>query len=83
MSYYYGKTIDAAIEEGLKDLGATKEQVDITVIEEPTKGVLGIGAKKAKVQVELKVEDSKRASDFLEGLFNLLKIPIKPQKEEM
>ena len=75
MSYYYGKTIDAAIEEGLKDLGATKEQVDITVIEEPTKGVLGIGAKKAKVQIELKVEDSKRASDFLDGLFDLLKIP--------
>ena len=49
MSYYYGKTVESAIEEGLKDLGVTKEQVEITVIEEATKGVLGIGAKKAKI----------------------------------
>jgi spoIIIJ-associated protein len=74
MSYYYGKTIDAAIEEGLKDLGVTKEQVEITVVEEPVKGVLGIGAKKAKIKMEVKVEDSKRASDFLDGLFDLLKV---------
>ena len=74
MAYYYGKTIDMAIEEGLKDLGVSKEQVNITVIEEPTKGVLGIGGKKAKVQIEVKVEDSKRAANFLEGLFEKLNV---------
>ena len=74
MSYYYGKTVDSAIEEGLKDLGVTKEQVEITVVEEPVKGVLGIGSKKAKIKMEVKVEDSKRASDFLDGLFDLLKV---------
>lgn len=82
MSYYYGKTVEAAIEEGLKDLGATKEQCNITVIEEPTKGVLGIGGKKAKVLVELKIEDSKRATKFLDGLFDLLKIPASSEVVE-
>ena len=82
MSYYYGKTVEAAIEEGLKDLGATKEQCNITVIEEPTKGVLGFGGKKAKVLVELKIEDSKRATKFLDGLFDLLKIPASSEVVE-
>lgn len=74
MGYYFGKTVDSAIEEGLKDLGVTKEQVEITVIEEATKGVLGIGAKKAKIKMEIIVEDSKRASDFLDGLFEKLNV---------
>ena len=74
MGYYFGKTVDSAIEEGLKDLGVTKDQVEITVIEEATKGVLGIGAKKAKIKMEIIVEDSKRASDFLEGLFEKLNV---------
>lgn len=75
MSYFYGKTVDAAIEEGLKELGVSKEKVNITVVEEPTKGVLGIGGKKAKVLIEVKVEDSERAVKFLDGLFDLLKVP--------
>lgn len=82
MNYYYGKTVDAAIEEGLKNLGVTKEQVEITVIEEPTKGVLGIGGKKAKISMEVKVEDSKRAVEFLDGLFDILKIPASTEVVE-
>ena len=74
MGYYYGKSVDSAIEEGLKDLGVSKEQVEITVIEEAQKGLLGLGGKKAKVKIEVKVEDSKRASDFLDGLFEKLNV---------
>ena len=74
MAYYFGKSIDSAIEEGLNNLGVSKEQVNITVIEEPTKGLLGIGGKKAKVKIELKVEDSKRVTDFLDGLFDKINV---------
>ena len=36
--------------------------------------MLGLGGKKAKVKIEVKVEDSKRASDFLDGLFEKLNV---------
>ena len=37
MPTYYGKTVEEAIEEGLKELGLNREQADIRVVEEPKK----------------------------------------------
>ncbi|MCQ2551750.1 MAG: protein jag [Clostridia bacterium] len=48
----WGDSIDAAVELALQDLKLTKDQVTVTVLEEPSKGFLGIGAKLAKVRVE-------------------------------
>ena len=50
----WGKDIDEAVELALIDLKVSREDVDVTVLEEPTKGFLGIGAKLAKVKVEKK-----------------------------
>ena len=50
-----GKTVDEAIESALKELQAKIEDVEIEVIDEPSKGLLGIlGTKQAKVVVRLK-----------------------------
>lgn len=49
------KTIDEAVELALKELKATKEQVEVEVLEQPSKGIFGlIGSKMAKVKVILK-----------------------------
>ncbi|MDF2590621.1 MAG: DNA-binding protein [Clostridia bacterium] len=53
------KTVEEAIELALKDLNATKEQVTIEVLEQPSKGLFGLGARKATVQVRLKEVASK------------------------
>ena len=50
----WGKDIDEAVELALIDLKVSREDVEVTVLEEPTKGFLGIGAKLAKVKVEKK-----------------------------
>ena len=50
----WGKDIDEAVELALIDLKVSKDDVEVTVLEEPTKGFLGIGAKLAKVRVEKK-----------------------------
>lgn len=52
----WGKDVDEAVRLALEDLGATEDQIKVTVIEEPSKGFLGLGAKLAKVRVEL-IED--------------------------
>lgn len=72
---FCGKTIDSAIEIGLKELGLNKEEAIITVIEEGSKGVLGIGGKKAVVNIESKKEGTKRVINFIDTLFEKLNIP--------
>jgi spoIIIJ-associated protein len=49
------KTIEEAIELALKELNATKDQVEIEVLEQPSRGIFGlIGTKMAKVKVSVK-----------------------------
>jgi spoIIIJ-associated protein len=48
----WGRDVDEAVRLALEDLGLSEDQVMVTVIEEPTKGFLGIGQKLAKVRVE-------------------------------
>lgn len=77
MPTYYGKTVEEAIEEGLKELGLDREQADIRVVEEPKKGFLGLNSKKAEVEVNAKKSDGERAKEFLEGLFPIMNVNAK------
>ena len=56
----YGKDIEEAVNLALDDLGLTEEEVEITVLEQPSKGFLGIGSKLAKVRVERKKSDTEK-----------------------
>ena len=51
-------TTEEALEAALKELGVSREQVSVKVIHEPTKGILGLGAKLAKIRVTLKEDVS-------------------------
>jgi spoIIIJ-associated protein len=45
------KTVDAAIEKGLDILGVSRDEVEIEVIKEASRGILGIGASDAVVRL--------------------------------
>lgn len=50
-----GKTTDEAIEAALKELGVPREDVEVEILEYPTRGLFGfIGSKAAKVKVCLR-----------------------------
>lgn len=49
-----GKTVEDAVSAALADLGATAADVEVKILEKPSKGFLGFGARPAKVQVTLK-----------------------------
>ena len=51
-------TTEEALESALKELGVSRDQVSVKVIHEPTKGILGLGAKLAKIRVTLKEDVS-------------------------
>jgi len=46
---FYGKNVDAAIAKGLEQLGLTREQVEVKVLDEGSHGVFGLFAKMARV----------------------------------
>jgi len=50
----WGQDVDEAVKLALKDLNCTVDQVEIKVLEEPSKGFLGLGSKLAKVRVTMK-----------------------------
>ena len=53
----WGKEVETATALALDELKCSKDEVKITVLEEPSRGFLGIGSKLAKVRVE-KIEVS-------------------------
>ena len=79
---FTAKTVEEAIENGLKEMGLTKDKAEIKVIEEPTKGFLGIAAKKARVEIEAKKTDGERAVEFLNGLLDLMNVNAKSNLTE-
>ena len=61
----YGRTIEEAVSLAAADLNLTVEDVEVEVLEEPKKGILGIGAKSAKVRVVPKKTPEKIALAFV------------------
>jgi len=60
-----GKSVEEAIEIALRDLSSDREQVEITVLSEPTKGFLGLGGKAATVLVTKKRDPESAAKAFM------------------
>lgn len=73
-----GKTVDEAVAEALKELNATKDEVEIIVLEEGSKGFLGlIGSKNAVVKVKRNFNPEKIAENFLREMFLAMGILVK------
>lgn len=63
------KTVDEAVMDALVELGLTSDQVDVEVLEEGSKGILGLfGTKLARVRVTQKIDLKDVAKDFLNKL---------------
>lgn len=52
----WGVDVEEAVKLALMDLKLSRDEVEVTVLEEPSKGFFGIGSKLAKVRVEKKKE---------------------------
>ena len=82
MAIFYGKSVDEAIANALKELNITKDKAKITVLEEAQKGFFGIGSKDAKIEVLAVEDDGERASNFINGLLEIMKIPATAEIKE-
>ena len=66
------RSIDEAIEEGLAQLGLSLDEADIEILDEGTKGLFGLGAKRARVLIKGKDTPAVRAERFLTQLTSLM-----------
>lgn len=62
MSNFEGSTVEEAIQKGLTQLGLSREEVEVEVVEEAKKGFLGLGKKTAKVKMTAKQPTTKAES---------------------
>ncbi|WP_232698012.1 RNA-binding cell elongation regulator Jag/EloR [Brevibacillus daliensis] len=71
------KTIDEAVDKALQELGVTKERVSVRVLEEPSKGFLGlIGTRDAKVEVELNYDPVEEGRSFLADVLRQMDLQV-------
>lgn len=70
-----GKTVEDAINDGLQQLGVTIDQVETNVLQVPDSGLMKLfGKKEAIVEVKLINDPEQRAFDFLNEVFNAMKV---------
>ena len=79
---FTAKTVEEAIALGLKTLELEESQVDITVKEQPTKGLFGIAKGKAVVEITRKKEKNDKLVDFLQTILDLMDANAKVKMEE-
>ncbi len=79
-----GKTEDEAIASALSQLGMSREEVSVEVLERAKSGFLGIGASPAKVKVSYEVVETgaEKAEAFLKGLLERLGSDAVPVVED-
>lgn len=73
-----GKTIEEAVESALAELGVSREEVEVDVLEKPSRGFLGlIGAKPGKVRVRVIEKPARKAQQLLERIFEIMGLTVK------
>lgn len=76
------KTVDLAVEAACAELGVSRDAVDIEILEEGKKGILGIGAVDAKVSVTIKSTPALKALEFIENIVNNMSLNAKVEIAE-
>ncbi len=81
---FTGKTVEETIASALKELAVKEDQVNITVIEEPTRGLFGKLKGQAVIEVEVKQEQTgeQRALEFVQGVLDKMGIIAVAKLEE-
>lgn len=72
-------SVEEAIEKGLKELGLTKDDVDVEILDEGKKGLLGLGTRQARVALKIKSrpEETTKATSPVEK-----STPLPEEQEE-
>ncbi|MCL6557308.1 MAG: protein jag [Firmicutes bacterium] len=77
------KTVEEAVSQALAQLGISREEAEIEVLEEPSRGFLGLlGSRPARVRVRVKDTPVRRARELLDKLLGAMNLPVDMAIEE-
>ena len=76
------RTVEEATREALEKLNAKADEVNVTVLDEGSKGVFGIGARPARVRVEKKPDPSQEALNFVTKACELMGLSVMLESTE-
>src|SRR5665647_3468325 len=72
-----GKNVDEAVDLALKELAASIDDVEVEILEESSKGILGLlMVKQARVKVTLKENSLQRAALLLKNIFQTMDLEV-------
>lgn len=57
-----GKSVDEAVQQALVRLGKRRDEVEVTVLQEPSRGIVGLGSREAMVRVTARAPQTHTAS---------------------
>ncbi len=77
-----GKTVQEAISLALQDLNVDREDTEIEVLDEGSKGLFGLGGKVARVRVTIIGSRADEARLFLEDILSRMKVAVDIEAEE-
>lgn len=72
-----GSTVEGAIELGLQKLDKKRNEVEVNVLKEATKGLFGFGSKDAEVELIVKFNAVDVAKEFLNDIFLAMDIDVR------
>ncbi len=79
-----GKTVEEAIEAALEELGLSRSEVEVEVLEESNKGLFGfLGAKDARVKVKECINPEQKAVKILEEIFHRMELEVNIELREI
>jgi spoIIIJ-associated protein len=70
------KTVDLAVEEFLKEFDVVRDEIEVEIVEVGSKGILGIGAKPARIKVGIIYNPEKIAINFVKDMGRAMGIDI-------
>lgn len=72
-----GRNVDEAVDLALKELAASIDDVEVEILEESSKGILGLlMVKQARVKVTLKENSLQRAAILLKNIFQTMDLDV-------
>ncbi|RUS48784.1 RNA-binding cell elongation regulator Jag/EloR [Cohnella sp. AR92] len=78
-----GKTVEAAVKNGLSQLGVEEDRVQVSILEHPSRGLFGLfGSKDAKVELEVKPDGIEEAISFLQEVTGAMDLQVKVERNE-
>lgn len=72
-----GKSVEGAIEQALTELNASRDEVEVEVLEEGNRGILGFLSKSARVRVTLKPRPEEVGMKFLKNVISKFDVDVK------